>query len=329
MRATILFCGLLLFAPSSTLAELYQWTDTDGVIHVVDEAVEIPAAYRDQVNVYQSIKTAPPPASLPLSPSRAYPEHSQGQFAQKLALDLGLIKSSREDGLGPLSGAGIQPAGGWKVSDPLTPEVVYDVLAAARRAADSRRLSLSADGAEAVVRQVAAAVFPPSPVAEERETEEAPQEPQVVIYESPTQIIEVERDRYYDPYYGSVFVPVPVVPRGHSHHHRRRDRHDDRPRGPFAPSEPTGPHTSNWDQPMPRNRHSPSGPHTTNPIPSHSPSQMPFGSVSQMPFGSVSQMPFGTSPRSFGSSPRSFGSSPRSFGSSPRSFGSSGRATRR
>jgi len=290
MRTVMLFCGLLLFAPSSTLAELYQWVDNDGVIHVVDETHEVPSAYRDQVKVYQSIKTAPPPPALPLSPSRTYPEHSQGKFAQKLALDLGLIKSSSEDGLGPLTGVGIQPAGGWKVSDPLAPEVVYDVLAAARRAADSRRLNLSSDGAEAVVRQVAAAVLPPVPLAEEQESQEPPQEPQVIIYESPTQIIEVERDRYYDP----VFVPVPVAPRGSYHRHRHRDRNDDRRRGPFAPSEPTGPHTSNWDKPMPRNHHSPSGPHTTNPIPSPGPSQMPFGSVSQMPFGSVSQMPSGT-----------------------------------
>lgn len=292
MRSIIFFCGLLLFIPSPTLAELYQWTDTDRVIHVVDEAVEVPAAYRDQVKVYQSIKTAPPPASLPLSPSRAYPEHSQGQFAQKLALDLGLIKSSREDGLGPLSGAGIQPAGGWKVSDPLTPEVVYDVLAAARRAADSRRLGLSADGAEAVVRQVAAAVFPPSPIAEERETEEAPQEPQVVIYESPTQFIEVERERFFDP----VFIPVPVISHGRRHHHHHHhDCKDDHPRGPFAPAHPTGPHTSNWDKPTPKNQFSPSGPHTTNPTPAHRPTHMPFG---------ASHMPFGSSHRSFGTSGR-------------------------
>jgi uncharacterized protein DUF4124 len=292
MRVIIFLCGLLILAPSPTLAELYQWIDTDGVIHVVDEAVEVPAAYRDQVKVYQSMKTAPPPASLPLSPSRAYSEHSQGQFAQKLALDLGLIKSSGEDGLGPLSGAGIRPAGGWKVSDPLTPEIVYDVLAAARRAADSRRLSLSADGAEAVVREVAAAVFPP--VDEEGETEEAPQEPQVVIYESPTQIIEVEQDRYYDP----IFIPVPVIRHGHRHHGREDDHHDhwnDHPRGPFAPADPTGPHTTDWDKPTPRNKFSPGGPHTTNPTGAHRPTHMPFG-ASHMPFGSP-QRSFGTSGR--------------------------------
>ena len=305
MRTVILFCGLLLLAPSPTLAELYQWIDSDGVIHVVDEAHEVPSAYRDQVKVYQSIKTPPPPPSLPLSPSRIYPEQSQGKFAQKLALDLGLIKSSSEDALGPLTGIGIQPTGGWQVSDPLTPEVVYDVLAAARRAADSRRFNLSSDGAEAVVRQVAAAILPPAPLAEEQENPEPPQDQQVVIYESPTQVIEeVEPDRYYDP----IYVPVPVAPYGYRHYPRYHDRNKDRPRGPFVRPEPT-PHTSNWDKPMPHNRHSPSGPSTTNPIPPPGPSQMPFGSVSQMPSGSVSQMPFGSV--------------------SQMPFGTAGRATRR
>jgi Domain of unknown function (DUF4124) len=281
MRPTLFFCGLLLLAPLPSLAELYQWIDTNGVIHVVDEAVEVPAAYRNQVKVYQSVKTAPPPAFLPLSPSRTYPEHSQGKFAQKLALDLGLIKSSSEDGLGPLSGAGIQPSGGWKVSDPLTPEVMYDVLAAARRAADSRRINLSADGAEAVVKQVAAAVFPPPPTAEEQESQEPPQEPQVIIQQLPPQIIEVERERDDDP----VFIPVPVIQHGR-HHHHHHDRQDDLPGGPFAPDQPTGPHTSNWDKPTPRNRFSPSGPHTTDPTPPHSPTHMPFG-ASHMPFGTA------------------------------------------
>ena len=58
MRTVMLFCGLLLLAPSPTGAELYQWTDRDGVINVVDEAHEVPAAYRNQVKVYQSIKGA-------------------------------------------------------------------------------------------------------------------------------------------------------------------------------------------------------------------------------------------------------------------------------
>lgn len=278
MRATLFFCGLLLFAPASSSAKLYQWTDTNGVIHVVDETVEIPPAYRDQVKVHEATRPASSRVSLPLSPSRTYPEHSEGKFAQKLALDLGLIKDSSEDGLGPLSGAGIQPAGGWEVSDSLTSEVVYDVLASVRRAADSQRLSLSADGAEAVVKQVATAILPPTPVVREQE----PQEPQVIIYKAPQQIIEVKRERYYDP----VYVPVPVIGYGHHGRHRHRDRHRHGDHDSFTPTRPTGPHTTNWDKPTPRNRHSPSGPHTTNPSPPHRPTHMPFG-ASHMPFGTA------------------------------------------
>ncbi len=288
MRTTLLLCGLLLLASSPSSAKLYQWTDTNGVIHVVDEAVEIPAAYRKQVKVHEATRPASSRASLPLSPSRTYPEYSEGKFAQKLALDLGLIKDSSEDGLGPLSGAGIQPAGGWEVSDSLTSEVVYDVLASVRRAADAQRLTLSADGAEAVVKQVAAAILPPIPVAREQE----PQEPQVIIYEAPQQIIEVERERYYD----QVYIPVPVIQSGHRHRrhrHRNRDRHNDdgdvsTPRGP------TGPHTTGWDKPTPRTRHSPSGQHTVNRAP-HSPTHMPFG-LSPTP-RAVAPMPFGTTGR--------------------------------
>ncbi|MSQ47521.1 MAG: DUF4124 domain-containing protein [Deltaproteobacteria bacterium] len=289
MCTTVLFCGLLLLIPSLSSAKLYQWTDTQGVIHVVDESGDIPAAYRDQVKVHQTARPAPSSTSLPLSPSRTYPKHSEGKFAQKLALDLGLIKKSNEDGLGPLSGAGIHPAGGWEVSDLLTSEVVDDVLATVRRAADSQRLALSADGAEAVVKQVAAAILPPPPPVREQEPR---QEPQVIIYEAPQEIIEVERERYYDP----VFVPVPVIEHRH-HHHHRHDREDENFHDSFTPTHPTGPHTTHWGERTPRTRHSPSGQHTTNPIPPHSPSQMPFGSVSQMPFGSVSQMPFGTAGR--------------------------------
>jgi hypothetical protein len=168
MRTLVFVCGLCLWCLTTAQADLYQWTDADGVIHVVGEASEVPDAYRENLKVYRAATPAAvaAPLAAPLSPSRRYAEHSQGAFAQKLALDLGLIKNSGEDALGPLGGAGIQPAGGWKVGDPLSPEVLYDVLAAARRAADSKRLVLSPDGAEAIVRQAAASFLPAPPVAE-------------------------------------------------------------------------------------------------------------------------------------------------------------------
>jgi hypothetical protein len=86
-----------------------------------------------------------------------------------------------------------------------------------------------------------------------------------------------------------------VIQHGHRRRHHRRDRHDDRSRDSFTPTQPTGPHTTNWDKPTPRNRHSPRGQHTTNPIPPHSPSQMPFG-MSPTP-RATSPIPFGTAGR--------------------------------
>ncbi|MGE0827253.1 MAG: DUF4124 domain-containing protein [Candidatus Binatia bacterium] len=286
MQILIFLIVALFFAAASAFADLYQWTDTDGVIHVVDEAGEVPEAYRDQVKVYQSMKShSPPPASLPLSPSRSYTLGSEGQFAQKIALDLGLIRRESEDPIGPLIGAGIRPAGGWHVDEALTIETVEEVLSAARYAANAHRLSLSADGATAIIQQSAEAILP-APPPEELAYEEPPPQ-QIIIQQSAPQIIEVERETV------PVYVPVPVI-RGHSHFHRPSRRSPRSGDGPFAPASPKGPHTDRWYDHAPSTR-TPSGPFTSQPSPSH----MPFG-ASHMPFG-ASHMPFGSSSR--GTSP--------------------------
>src|SRR5262245_46345446 len=210
MRTFVVMCGLWLVGAAVVHADLYQWTDADGVIHIVDESVEVPDAYRNGVKVYRAAKTTGGTPTLPLSPSRTYAAQSQGAFAQKLAQDLGLIKNSNEDAFGPLRGAGIQPTDGWKVDDPLTPEVLYDVLAAARRAANAKRLSISPDGAEAIVRQAAEPFLPPAPSSQvsppmERYGEEPwyDEEPEVIVEQQPPQIIEV----FPDP--GYVYAPAP------------------------------------------------------------------------------------------------------------------------
>ena len=169
-------------------ADLYQWTDTQGITYVVDDVTAVPPAYRNQVVVYRSAKPAAPANTLLLSPSREYPARSQGAFAQKLAADLGLIKSG-EDALGPLGGIGIHPAGGWRVSDPLTDEDINEVSDAARRAVGNQRLSLSAAGAETTVRQLAKAFSPP----EEKLPPAAPPR-QVIIPQVPPQVVKVERE---------------------------------------------------------------------------------------------------------------------------------------
>lgn len=288
MNIVLLVLGLLFSSRTLVSADLYQWTDKDGVVHVVDESSEVPHAYREKVKVFESQKSRTPPSSLPLSPSRAYPTYSEGRFAQKLALDLGLIKNRGEDAIGPLIGTGIRPASGWHVNDELTVETVEEVVDAARRAANSRRLSLSPDGVAAIVQQAAASVLPPPPPVAEQPREEPPPQ-QVIIHQTPPQVIEVERERV------PVYIPVPVNPyygRPYPPRHNPYPRQDPyAENSPFAPAPPTGPHTNRWDVPQNPTPNSPSGPYTTNPGPTH----MPFG-TSHMPFGTGShstQRPFG------------------------------------
>ena len=137
MKLIAVLCTLFSLGVATAYADLYQWTDAQGVIHVVDDEGTIPEGYRNKLKTYHATKPANTPTNL-LSPSRTYPARSQGAFAQKLALDLGLIKNAREDALGPLGAVGIQPAGGWSLPDPLTPETHAEVIAAARRAAESQ-----------------------------------------------------------------------------------------------------------------------------------------------------------------------------------------------
>jgi len=288
MHISLLVCGLFFVVVTAASADLYQWTDESGVIHVVDESSQIPESYRKKVKVFESQKSRTPPSALPLAPSRMYPEYSEGRFAQKLALDLGLIKSPLEDAIGPLTSVGIRPASSWQVNDPLAPETVDEVINSARSAADARRLALSADGVEAIVQQAAASILPaPAPVQEQAREEPPPQ--QIIIHETPSQIIEVERETV------PVYVPVPVVPYYPRHYHPRR--HPGPGDGPLRPAPPSGPHTERWYVPQTQTQNSPGGPHTSNPGPTH----MPFG-ASHMPFG-ASHMPFGSagSPRSQGS----------------------------
>ena len=198
----IYFAGFLylssLGSPAEAGADLYRWTDAHGVIHIVDESVEIPKAYQNQVKIYRSFSSDVASSPVLITPSREYSARSQGAFAQKIAVDFGLIKDESIDALGPLNGAGIQPAGGWQVSRNLDPDSVDQLVAAVRRAATAQRLALSADGAEAIIRQAAIDFIPPPPPEPVVQAE-----PDVVIVEQPPRIIEVIRKPYY--------VETPVV----------------------------------------------------------------------------------------------------------------------
>jgi hypothetical protein len=147
-----LVLGLVLGRITPALAEPAQWTEAAGVIFEGDGQGHAPST-----NPRQG-PHAPDASRTVLSEQRMNAE-SPGQveqegsgFATKLAFDLGLIRQRAADAPSALDHVGITPVGGWTRSSECTPEVFYEVLAAARRAAMAGRLSVSADGAEAIVR---------------------------------------------------------------------------------------------------------------------------------------------------------------------------------
>ena len=162
----------------------------------MDESVEIPETYQERVQIYRSASSDIASSPALITPSRTYSARSQGAFAQKIAPDFGLIKDGSIDALGPLNGVGVQPAGGWQVNHALDPDSIDQLVAAVRRAATTQRLALSADGAEAIVRQAALDFIPPPPP--EPVVQTAP-----AVVEQPPRIIEVIREPYY--------VETPVV----------------------------------------------------------------------------------------------------------------------
>ena len=268
LRLFVLMASLSLACVPPSSAQLYRWTDPQGTLHLGNDAGEVAEASRRglAVSPVGAARAGGKSAAAPLSPSRVYTAQSQGAFAQRLAQDLGLIQQSDEDALGPLSGMGIAPTGYWHVTEPLTAETVEEIVAATCRAAATERLALSADGAEAVVRQVAVAFLPApvplaSPPAAERGDNVQPVvvvEPKVIIEEPPSVIVEQAPAQVIEVIQPPVYVPVPAA--GWSGGHPKR-------RLPASP------------EPLPQHSH---------PRPSH----MPFG-TSHMPFGtSHSKSPF-------------------------------------
>lgn len=262
MKLILLCCGLLLWGASLAQADLYQWMDARGVLHVVDDLSAVPEEYRGQMQTHSTPKPTSAQKNL-LAPSKTYPPNSQGAFAQQLARDLGLIQTAAEDAIGPLGAAGIQPASSWRVTTLLTQETQDEVVAAARRAAASQRLKLSADGAEAVVRQTAKAFLPLPPVLQ-APPPPAYEEPKIIIEQQPPQIVEIIREPFY------VSEPV-IVGAPYWHGHPPQHGHQGGPRGEGRGGN------------APRR-----GPQFSTPAPTH----MPFG-ASHMPFGS-SHQPFGS-----------------------------------
>jgi Domain of unknown function (DUF4124) len=282
LRLFVLMASLSLACVTPSSAQLYRWTDPQGTLHLGNDAGEVAEASRRglAVSPVGAARAGGKSAAAPLSPSRVYTAQSQGAFAQRLAQDLGLIQQRDEDALGPLSGMGIAPTGYWHVTEPLTAEMVEEIVAATRRAAATARLALSADGAEAVVRQVAVAFLPaPVPLASPPAVEGGDNvqpvvvvEPEVIIEEPPPVIVEQAPAQVIEVIQPPVYVPVPAA--GWSGRRPKRG----------LPASP---------EPLPQHSH---------PGPSH----MPFG-TSHMPFGTGhSKNPFlsGLTDRSAGSRER-------------------------
>jgi hypothetical protein len=147
-----LVLGLVLGSMTPALAELAQWTEAAGVISESDGHGPAPSPNpRQEPPALDASLTVLSEQTMHAERLRQVEQGGSG-FATKLAFDLGLTRQREENAPSALDHVGITPVGGWIRRSECTPEVFYDVLAAARRAAIAGRLSVSADGAEAIVR---------------------------------------------------------------------------------------------------------------------------------------------------------------------------------
>ena len=206
-------------------AEQPQGTESTGVTQRGDER-ESEAVPQVQPRLDTPlVSMTHPPESRIRSDSQRAADVALTRVASKLALDLGLIHQPEEDAGSALDRVGISPNGGWSRNAELTPEIFYDVLAAARRAANAGRLSVSADGAEAVVRAVMIPFFAPP---EEGATEYLPfaaaEDRPAVASEAPMSFYEQTSVWPYEWQSGFYSSPVVIVPRHvfsplHRRHH--------------------------------------------------------------------------------------------------------------
>ncbi len=74
MKAIGLLLAFFFFTASYALADLYQWQDKEGVIHITDSLEKVPEGYRDKVKVYETapMETSPEAETRPeaLAPER-------------------------------------------------------------------------------------------------------------------------------------------------------------------------------------------------------------------------------------------------------------------
>ncbi|MCF8024807.1 MAG: DUF4124 domain-containing protein [Desulfobacteraceae bacterium] len=84
MRLTLLY--VIVFAlifVGHGYAELYQYKDSEGVIHYTDDFGSIPESYRNNVKIQSEIKSAPPEKKEDKESGRNQQEDSKEQSAEK------------------------------------------------------------------------------------------------------------------------------------------------------------------------------------------------------------------------------------------------------
>lgn len=70
MKKILFSAFALLFLASPALADLYQWKDDTGVIHITDSMEKVPQEYRNQVRVFkEGAKEEAPPLDVESPPT--------------------------------------------------------------------------------------------------------------------------------------------------------------------------------------------------------------------------------------------------------------------
>lgn len=78
--------AILFFLASAAYADLYQWKDREGVIHITDDLKKVPEAYRNKVKVFESTakekerEAEPPPTVIIQPPQRDVGEEIYGDY---------------------------------------------------------------------------------------------------------------------------------------------------------------------------------------------------------------------------------------------------------
>lgn len=74
MKRIVLPALLLLIAGGPAMADLYQWKDESGVIHITDSEEKVPQKFRDQVKVFKEGPKQAEPTEEFVAPEEALPE---------------------------------------------------------------------------------------------------------------------------------------------------------------------------------------------------------------------------------------------------------------